>query len=194
MKWEQDLVTDIRFKDNRDDSDLPLVSVEWNSVTTDYGVNLIKEVFLNARDNCRSILEIGVNQYGFTQTFMENKLPGTVYVGIDIEDKSFLNNKEQNIHTIKNSSSNYEENISIINDLGITEFDFIFIDGWHSINQVLADWEYTNLLSSTGLVGFHDTNYHPGPNLFVNALDTSKWFVENNCPQTDWGVGFLTRI
>jgi len=194
MKWQQDLTTDIRFNDDRDDSDLPLMPVDWNTVSTDYGVDLIKEVFLAARDSCRSILEIGVNQYGFTQTFMENKLPSTTYVGIDILDNSHLDSKENNIYTIKNSSNNYDENIKLINELGVTEFDFIFIDGWHSINQVLADWEYTNLLSKTGIVGFHDTNYHPGPSLFVRALDTSKWFIENNCPQSDWGVAFGTRI
>ena len=194
MKWQQDLTTDIRFNDDRDDSDLPLMPVDWNTVSTDYGVDLIKEVFLAARDSCRSILEIGVNQYGFTQTFMENKLPSTTYGGIDILDNSHLDSKENNIYTIKNSSNNYDENIKLINELGVTEFDFIFIDGWHSINQVLADWEYTNLLSKTGIVGFHDTNYHPGPSLFVRALDTSKWFIENNCPQSDWGVAFGTRI
>ena len=120
MKWQQDLTTDIRFNDDRDDSDLPLMPVDWNTVSTDYGVDLIKEVFLAARDSCRSILEIGVNQYGFTQTFMENKLPSTTYVGIDILDNSHLDSKENNIYTIKNSSNNYDENIKLINELGVT--------------------------------------------------------------------------
>ena len=72
-------------------------------------------------------------------------------------------------------------------------FDIIFIDGLHSIHQVLKDWEYTNLLSDTGIVGLHDTSHHIGPFLFIRNLDKNKWdVIENACPQ-DYGIGFATK-
>ena len=47
------------------------------------------------------------------------------------------------------------------------------------INQVLADWEYTNLLADGGIVGFHDTSCHPGPYNFIKALDNSSDYISS---------------
>jgi predicted O-methyltransferase YrrM len=74
--------------------------------------------------------------------------------------------------------------------LGVTQLDFIHIDAIHSINQVLYDWEYTRLLRKGGVVAFHDVTAHPGPYLFIRALNTNKWtVVENVCPN-DYGFGY----
>lgn len=204
MKWEQDLIRDIRRNNGTDDRDLPdrcygpppvwPPGWAWKN-NSDENQKLLTEQFLLVRDNCSAILEIGISREGpdsFTNIFLQNKKPETIYVGIDVEDKSYINNKQQNIFTIKDSSSNYEFCTNIFNYLGIVEFDFIFIDGWHSVNQVLVDWEYTNFLSKKGIVGFHDTKYHPGPKLFVEALDKNKWNVIENAVnnEQDWGIGF----
>lgn len=197
MKWEQDLVTDIRIGDPAlDDKDGPftLDGKPWDSIDELAGVALAKEKFLSVCDKTKSILEIGVNQFGFTKTWLDNKSKDTTYVGIDVEDRSHLNNPENLVWTIHDTSSNYAENVAKFNSFGITEFDFIYIDGWHSINQVLADWEYTNLLAPGGIVGFHDTNYHPGPKLFITALDRDIWEVEDISPKTDWGVVFVRKL
>jgi len=197
MKWEQDLVTDIRIGDAElDDQDGPfsLDGRGWSSIDELEGVALAKEKFLSVRDHTRSILEIGVNQFGFTRTWLDNKNKGTTYIGIDIGDRSHLNNPSELTWTIKNSSSHVDDNMATINQLGVTSFDFIYIDGWHSINQVLLDWEYTNFLAPGGIVGFHDTNYHPGPKLFIAALDRDKWEVEDNTSATDWGVVFVRKL
>ena len=66
----------------------------------------------------------------------------------------------------------------ILMEHGEDSFDFIFIDGWHSINQVLDDWKFTEFLAEGGIVGFHDTNTHPGPMLFVDNLNPDKYIVE----------------
>ena len=74
---------------------------------------------------------------------------------------------------------------------GVIKIDFLFIDGWHTINQVKRDWEFTKFLSANGIVGFHDTSCHPGPKRFLEALDTEKWnVIPNTCP-ADWGIGFV---
>jgi len=127
---------------------------------------------------------------------LDNKLDETVYIGLDLNDKSYLNDESKNIFTLQADSSDTESVMNFIQSKGISEIDFIFIDGWHSINQVMKDWEYTKYLSDFGIVGFHDTASHPGPHSFINALDKTKWnIVENPCSnnQNDWGVGFAWR-
>jgi hypothetical protein len=200
LKWRQDLIKDIRFNDHRDNADhgRSFIVRETKSKYphdefTECNRNALTEKFLKVRDNCKAILEIGVarnKEKSSAYVFLNNKLESTKYVGIDIEDKSFLNDASKNIYTIKNSSSNIDENMVKIRELGVEQFDFILIDGWHSVNQVLLDWEYTSWLSPNGIVAFHDTSEHPGPFLFVRNLNTDKWNVEINvCPE-DWGIGF----
>ena len=211
MKWEQDLVRDIRRNNGTDDRDLPDLCHDVNAPhisewpffgvpknNSDENKKELFDRFMSIRDNCQAILEIGISREGadsFTNIFLEHKRPETIYIGIDIEDKSYLNNPSQNVFTIRGSSTDYESCMNICRSHGVTEFSFIFIDGLHSVNQVLLDWEYTKVLSQAGIVGFHDTQYHPGPNLFVEALDTNKWQVEpqliNNLK--DWGIGFARR-
>jgi hypothetical protein len=203
MRWEQDLIKDVRLHNSLDDADW-IDGFAKRSHPQSYGHpevtkenrEAIKERFLKVRDNCKAILEIGVcrNKHdSITHVFLDNKLDETVYVGIDLDDKTFLDNPDKNIYTIQGSSSSIPEAMEIFKDLGITELGFIFIDGWHSINQVLTDWEYTKLLSPNGIVGLHDTAAHPGPYAFVNALDTDKWNVEPNVCVYDHGVGFAWK-
>jgi hypothetical protein len=203
MKWEQDLVRDIRTGteyDDRDTTDSRIPHPDpsgwpWEEVT-DANRQAIKERFLKVRDNCKAILEIGVcrnEKDSITHIFLDNKLDETVYVGIDLDDKSFLNNPDKNIWTIQGSSSSVPEAMEIFKQLGITEFGFIFIDGWHSINQVMTDWEYTQMLSTNGIVGLHDVSSHPGPALFIKALNKDIWEVEENTCPRDHGVGFAWK-
>lgn len=197
MKWSLDLTRDIRTFTEFDDVDNgpPHPLGNHQEITDCNRYNLLSQ-FLKVRDNAKSILEIGVGRNedkSFVHVFTKHKKKETVYIGLDIEDRSFLRDQENNIHTIQNNSSHYLENVNIFNQIGVNQFDFIFIDGWHSINQVLIDWEYTNLLSDGGIVGFHDTTCHPGPSAFVNALDRGKWEVIENCCPEDWGIGFARK-
>jgi hypothetical protein len=196
MKWTQDLTHDIRTMTGYDDvdgADNPYGGARGEF--TEENRQALTEHFLKVRDNCSAILEIGVcrnDDLSSTHCFLKNKKQETIYLGIDIDDKSFLDNKEQNIFTLKNTSMDLPGNFNVMQQLGIKQFDFIFIDGWHSINNVMTEWEYTQLLGPNGIVGFHDTNYHPGPNRFVNALNTDKWHVVKACPD-DYGISFAWR-
>jgi hypothetical protein len=214
MKWEKDLVKDIRsntYADNVDAGIQDFVNF-WSEVkdddncfkpypegteVSDCNRNALLEQFLKIKDECKSILEIGIGRNGdrsFATIFSQNKKNETIYIGIDIEDRSWLVDCGENIYTIQGDSSNYDQNIEIIKEqFNVTEFDFIFIDGLHSVNQVLKDWEYTNLLSDNGIVGLHDTRYHTGPYLFIRNLDKKVWnVIENACPN-DYGIGFATK-
>jgi hypothetical protein len=213
MKWEDDLIKDIRSNTKADDLccgidhylDLWPAAAEIDTVqntysgeeVTDCNRSALLEQFLKVKNDCKSILEIGIGRNGnksFATVFAENKKEETVYVGIDLEDRSWLVELGENIYTVEGDSSNYNEMVDIFEkNFSVTEFDFIFIDGLHSLNQVLKDWEYTNLLSEKGIVGLHDTSHHIGPFLFVRNLDKEKWdVIENACPQ-DYGIGFASR-
>lgn len=199
MKWEQDLIKDIRTGtsyDDRDNGDPHPRSYNGAVEFTDCNRSSLEEYFKKIKSGCMAILEIGVcrnSSQSSTHVFLNNKRDDCAYVGIDLDDKSFLNNDAKRVYTIRNSSSDIYTNMEIMQRHGIDKFDFIFIDGWHSINQCLIDWEYTNWLSEGGIVGFHDVSCHPGPREFINALDTSKWnVVKNTCPD-DWGIGFAWK-
>jgi len=209
MKWSEDLVKDIRTGTPFDDSDGGVPHPRGYGHTfdesgravyppevTDCNRLALMQNFMTVRDNCNAILEIGIGrnmQQSFCYVFFNSKKPDCKYVGLDIEDRSFLNNEAPNVYTFMDDSSNYDANLERFKSLGIEKFDFIFIDGWHSINQVLRDWEYSNLLSDHGIIGFHDTSCHPGPHNFINNLDTDKWEVVPNCCPDDWGIGFVRR-
>lgn len=143
----------------------------------------------------RSILEIGVSRLSTnkadqtsTSVFLSKKSPDCVYIGVDIEDKSHV--KGESVFTLKADSGNIEQVMEFARSKGVEGFDFIFIDGWHSINQVLKEWEYSNFLNKGGVIGFHDTNYHPGPKALLNSL--KDWKVDWHCDH-DWGIAFVTK-
>ncbi len=209
MKWQIDLTKDIRNFTSFDDEDWALPHPlgygfymdENNNPTYPKEVTHcnryhLLEQFNKVRDNAKAILEIGIGrnaEESFAYVFFKNKKKDTVYIGLDLDDRSFLRDSENNIHTVQNNSSYYQENVSIFKTIGVEKFDFIFIDGWHSINQVLLDWEYTDLLAEGGIVGFHDVSCHPGPYNFIKALDKNKWDVIENCCPEDWGIGFARK-
>lgn len=201
MKWQEDLIKDIRTNTPFDDEDggvpHPMGYCSWfRGEFTKENSDMLNNIFMQVKDGCPAILEIGVcrnDQASSTWTFLKNKNPETIYIGIDLDDKSFLNDPANNVYTIRASSSDFDANMEIIKSLGVTKFGFIFIDGWHSINQVLKDWEYTSILSSDGIVGFHDTSAHPGPVAFMQAINKDIWYVEENlCPE-DHGIGFVWK-
>ena len=75
------------------------------------------------------------------------------------------------------------------------KLSILFIDGWHSLNAVINDWQYVDMLSDNGIVVFHDTNYHPGPTIFVEAIDGKMFRVEKYFEsQDDYGVSVAYRI
>jgi hypothetical protein len=44
-----------------------------------------------------------------------------------------------------------------------------------------------------GVIGFHDTNYHPGPSRIIKNLNPNIFEVRQSCQQQDdWGIGFAT--
>lgn len=201
MQWKNDLVRDIRLNSHLDDEDgaLPQLGLRSSGSAiefTEANHSALQEAIDSCKTQPKTFLEIGVCRNAdksSTFTILKNLPEGGTYLGVDIEDKSYLDDYSKGIHTIKTSSSNYEEVVSKLKSIGVDTIDFIFIDGWHSINQVLLDWEYTKILSEGGVVAFHDTTGHPGPYFFIRNLDRDKWVVfDNKCPN-DHGLGYCYR-
>lgn len=213
-KWKNDLIKDIRF-DNETDNERDYPFGEWIGSPQQQGPEFspcnrgeLARSFLSISEKCKVIVEIGVckihgvtaeswetdDRVRLTSTYvlLNNKKDDTLYLGIDKECRAFLTNRNKNIHTIETDSSNYDKVVAKLKKLGVDTIDYLFIDGWHSVNQVYKDWEYTSLLSDTGIVGFHDTTSHPGPSLFTKNLNPDIWDVKTYCPG-DNGISFVTK-
>lgn len=129
----------------------------------------------------RNILEIGVCNNGaesFTHVLLERKSPTGKYLGVDLKDKSFLNDPKKGIFTIQANSHDQVAVRSYMKEIGMDELDVLFIDGWHSVNTIINDWSYTDLLTEVGVVFIHDTNSHPGPSVLLHSIDPAQYVVQ----------------
>jgi cephalosporin hydroxylase len=154
---------------------------------------------LSKKYNTHGIVEIGVSRNGessFTHTILKNKPDDTIYLGIDMNDKSNLNNSDKNIYTIQANSFDQSVIREYINKINLKQISLLLIDGDHSVNAVINDWKYSDLLSEDGIVVFHDSNYHPGPNIFLNCIDTKLFCVKKyfNDIVEDYGMAVAYRI
>ena len=158
------------------------------------------DYFQAIRDTAQCIVEIGVHRADAnsaltsTSVFLENKRSDTVYIGIDLDDKSWLDDASKNIYTIRGDSNNYLKLYLLMSALELSDIDFLFIDGWHSVNQAIADWKYVERLRVGGIVGIHDTNTHPGPKLLYDAIGEPFVKAKYCEVSTDWGIAFATRM
>ena len=147
----------------------------------------------------KGIVEIGVNRNGagsFTWALLNNKPKSTIYLGVDIDDKSSINNKDNNVYTIRANSFDQDKIRNYMKEIGLIEISLLFIDGWHSVNAVINDWKYSDLLSDDGIIVFHDTNFHPGPAIFLDAIDNTIYKVEKYFTDQpgDCGMGVAYRL
>ena len=146
--------------------------------------------------NVKNVIEIGIarnNARSFTTQLLYAKKG--IYCGIDIEDKTFLNDSLNRVYTIRANSHDQSTIRSYLNTIGLKKCSVLFIDGWHSVNTVINDWKYTDLLDDNGVVIFHDTNYHPGPHLIIEAIDRSMYRVVKYCDGGfDWGISAAYKL
>lgn len=206
----QDPRTGIEEIDNRDTPD-HWTAINYNGIITrESGYNTYQEFsscnqfsllekFLSLDIKYGVIVEIGVSRNNFenTSTYVltKYKTPDTVYLGIDVEDKSFLDSKFPNTHTLISKSEDYQKVLEKFRELGITEIDFLFIDGWHSINQVIDELLWVEMVKPGGIIGYHDTNVHPGPSKIINLFKPELFSVEKFCESPlDWGISFVKKL
>lgn len=145
------------------------------------------------------IVEIGVSRDGWefssTRVLLEQKPATCHYIGIDIGDRDWVASKATNVAIIRNSSYDVQNNLQQILALG-RWIDLLLIDGDHSVNSVLKEWEYAKFVRPNGgVIVLHDTNFHPGPWCMCECVDTSCFEVRKLCETADdWGMGVLRRL
>jgi hypothetical protein len=161
--------------------------------------NYFLHLLMNTKKHRIVIVEIGVSRNAYENTsvsvFLKNKRPQDVYLGIDIDDKSYLDDPTKNIHTIRCPSQDLDKVFTKLAQLNINEIDVLMIDGWHSINQCYFEWEsYTQILASKGIVVMHDTNSHPGPYFLIDSIDLNKYDVYKHLWDVqDWGISVAIK-
>ena len=101
---------------------------------------------------------------------------------------------EAGVFVLKMDSANRAKVFELMDQKGLETIDLLFIDGWHSVNQCLADWRYTERLSPKGIVVMHDTNEHPGPFVVFEAIDETIFDKRKYCTEgADWGIATFIR-
>lgn len=162
---------------------------QFSDANKKFIINLLKT---NPQIKC--IVEIGTaSSYpnSSTQTFIQYKSPGTLFITIDINDKSTLiehkNTALEKILILQSDSVN-EGLKKHFTDITI---DLLFIDGDHSVDRVFKEYEfYLPLMSKNGIIVLHDTTLHPGPYLFMEAVDENIYKKEK-IHLNDYGLGIV---
>ena len=156
-----------------------------------------RAVIQEAAANALVVVEIGVaHDLGSTVSLglMRNKPPGAVYIGIDTGDRRHYHDPGRGIHLIHGDSANRQPCFDLLDSLERPYIDLLFIDGWHSVNQCIADWRYIERLAPNGTVLIHDTNHHPGPAALFAAIDPAQWDKHQACPAlNDYGIAVVRR-
>jgi predicted O-methyltransferase YrrM len=188
------------FGDERDNGD----TLYWRrfpeKAFSDLDYNLVTQLMREIKDRTHSILEIGVNRdktSSCTDILINEKNPNCTYLGVDLDDKSYLDDRANNVYTIQTDSINIEEVNNKLDSIGVDKLDLIHIDGWHSLKMAINDWKYVERLSEKGIVLLHDVTFHPGPYILYDLVDEKlfkkdKYFTEYY--YNDFGIAVFQRI
>ena len=181
------------------DQDHP-VDVNWWELprleVSDCNLAVVQQAVAELGLNLAAALEIGVNRNGersMSRIIMDQRPPGSFYLGVDIEDKSYLDDETANTWTIQCSSAERERVTDKMRSNGVGVLDLIMIDGWHSVNQCVNDWQFTERLTDHGIVMLHDTNWHPGCIALWDAIDENAWIKQRYCTENDFGIATFKK-
>ena len=179
------------------DRDMPPFGNVNSLEVTEDNRTLVSQVVHELGNKLTAIIEIGVNrnlERSMSQILINDRPQGSFYLGIDIEDKSYLDNPNNNTWTIKCNSNDQHAVRNFLTNKGITQIDLLFIDGWHSVNTCINDWKYADLLSPHGVVMMHDTNSHPGPIALFEAINDELFLKERYFQGfNDNGIAIIKR-
>lgn len=166
----------------------------WHSgpEVSDCNLGVVADVMERIRSTCGVVMEIGVHRNegrSMTNILMDKRPPNSIYLGIDIDDKSYLNNFDKKTYTVRCNSHDQLVIRNKLKSIGANKIDVLMIDGWHSVNTCVNDWKYVDLLSDNGVVILHDTNAHPGCVALFDAVDETLFDKERFCTDpSDMGI------
>jgi len=178
------------------DNENPIIDTEGQFFPeiSDCNREVVRNVVRSFNGNIKSIMEIGVHrndtngEHTFTSIFLEEKPQECTYIGVDLGSKSFLDNNDNNIHTLQCNSLEQDTVRNFLREKNVDKLDILSIDGCHSVNMTINDWKYADLLSDNGVVIIHDTNYHPGDVVMPYAVDENLFEITKHCLGYDCGI------
>jgi len=163
---------------------------------------IVRQAVEHLGTSLTAAMEIGVDrsnkasmsERSMSKIIMEGRPAGSFYLGVDLDDKSYLDNADANTCTLQSNSHNQTAIREFIASKGITHLDLLFIDGWHSVNTCVNDWRYADLLRPGGIVLLHDSNSHPGCAALFDAVDNTMYDKARYCTEdTDYGIAAFIR-
>lgn len=179
------------------DQDAPPFGWTGQQEISDCNRESVRQVMLYFGESLRAAMEIGVdrsNERSMSRIIMEGRPKGSFYLGVDLDDKSYLNDPDNNTWTLQCNSHDQTRIRNFLSDKGITQLDLLFIDGWHSVNTCVNDWRYTDMLRPGGMVLLHDSNSHPGCAALFEAVDENLYEKIRCCTDsTDFGIAAFRR-
>lgn len=180
------------------DQDAPAFGWPTGPEVSDCNLLVVADVLRLMGTRCNAIMEIGVHRNdgrSMTNVLMDSRPSGSTYLGVDLDDKSYLDNARTKTYTVKANSHDQRTVRSKLASIGIEKIDVLMIDGWHSVNTCVNDWCYTDLLSDHGVVILHDTNAHPGCVALFDAVDENIFAKQRYCTGIDdMGISVFTHI
>jgi len=163
------------------------------------------------------VIEVGTAGGGTLFLFCHIATEDATIISIDFPDRRFgggyprwkiplykaFSLPEQKLYLLRADSHSQETLGKIKNILDGRKVDFVFIDGDHTYEGVKRDFEmYSPLLSSSGLLAFHDIVVHPEEvgcevSKFWGEVTASTKYkhtlIVNDPKQTSCGIGILTE-
>ena len=179
-----------------DDRDGPLFSWPKNQEVSDCNLEVLIGEMTRLGDGYRACMDIGGARNGersMSHRYIKLKPNGAAYIGVDLEDKSELDDPANNVWTIQANSHEQDRIRSFLKEKGINKIDILAIDGYHSITTTMNDWQYADLLSDHGVVIVHDTNHHPGDIALCEAVDENLFDIIRFCTSYDSGIAVFRR-
>jgi len=141
MKWEDYNILYDRFKPEQDRAEF-----FW----------LVNEV---EKINPHVIIEIGVRRGGSLKFWEQVVQPGDLVIGVDINPQVEWETvfSHRKVVVIRGDSRQESTVKRVAETLGGKQADFLFIDGQHSYETCLSDFnKYSGFVRKGGIVGFHD--------------------------------------
>ncbi len=180
-----------------DNQDHPAFGWHEGPEVSDCNLMVVSDVVRAMGNNCKVIMEIGVHRNAgrsMTNVLMDQRPSGSIYLGVDLDDKSYLDDPIERVHTIRANSHDQRSIRNKLSDIGADRIDILMIDGWHSVNTCVNDWYYADLLSDHGVVILHDTNAHPGSVALYHAVDDQLFDKQRLCTgPNDMGISVFTK-
>ena len=163
---------------------------EWNS-EIEVGEFLAALVKMSNYD---TILEIGVFEGQTSQALIKALPKGGQYVGIDIHDyrtdatKLYMSEGGKSIDFILGNSHNE------LRTLPTQHFDLIFVDGDHSWDSILPEFNLVEkLVSDGGVIAYHDTIHIEHPKRIIEYASQHNYNTTTLNTPEGRGITLITK-